>query len=472
MLPSQFTRPKGSRSHMYRRGRRRRLPLVLALLAVLAAGLVAFKWFASSTNRAKADSGVQAPSPADAAKTSSNDRGDPATASPKKTDQSSASQNSKLGQSGGGGSGVPPTGKIQEKISMGGPPPSAAASNQPPKAPSSNEPASKSGPPPAAAKPAGSNPAPGASVPSSGAGTAPNPTKPPAQPPPPSTGTGTKTNTPPSAQANTDSSQRASQRVQAGLDLIAQNKPIEARRMLSLALQSRGITPVEFERIRSELTQLNQRLVFSPEIIPGDPFVTSYTVESGDSLAKVPKKFNLHCEYLFLKRINSITDERRLRIGQRLKLVTAPFHVVIDKSAFRMDLYMGDASGNEKSEFVYVRSFRVGLGEYNATPEGVFTVKPESKLINPAWANPRTGEQFAADDPKNPLGEYWIGLVGESDNVRGLEGYGIHGTIDPDSIGQMKSMGCIRLLHDDVALIYEVLMSSASTVTIRGEDYP
>lgn len=237
--------------------------------------------------------------------------------------------------------------------------------------------------------------------------------------------------------------------------------------MLTLALHSPGVTDDEAQRIRDELTRLNQRLVFSPEIAPGDPFAIGYTVESGDSLGKLPRKFGLHCEYQFIKRINNIHDERRLRVGQKLKLLTGPFHAVIDKRAFRMDLYLGD--GDKR---VFVRSLPVGLGEYNATPEGVFTVKSNSKLINPQWANPRTGELFAADDPNNPLGEHWIGLVGESDNVRGLEGYGIHGTIEPDSIGQMKSMGCVRLLADDVALVYEVLVPAASTVTIRGEEYP
>ena len=62
--------------------------------------------------------------------------------------------------------------------------------------------------------------------------------------------------------------------------------------------------------------------------------------------------------------------------------------------------------------------------------------------------------------------------MGISDNIRGLEGYGIHGTIDPDSIGQMKSMGCVRLRHDDVALVYELLTDQASRVTIVGADYP
>ena len=262
------------------------------------------------------------------------------------------------------------------------------------------------------------------------------------------------------------SATRAAQRIQAGMELIAQNKPVEARRMLSLALESPGISHADAEKVRNELTKVNQRLVFGPEVVPGDPFCKAYVIEGGDALSKLPKKLGLHTEFLFLKRINAIENERRLRVGQRIKTITGPFHSVVEKRAFRMDLYLGD--GDQR---VFVCSFRVGLGEFDATPEGVFDVKRDSKLINPAWANPRTGEQFAPDDPKNPLGEFWIGLVGASDNIRGLEGYGVHGTIDPESIGQMKSMGCVRMLHDDVALVYELLMPGVSSVTIRGSDY-
>jgi len=45
--------------------------------------------------------------------------------------------------------------------------------------------------------------------------------------------------------------------------------------------------------------------------------------------------------------------------------------------------------------------------------------------------------------------------------------YGIHGTIDPASIGENMSMGCIRMLPKDVALVYDLLVNKHSRVTIR-----
>jgi len=58
-------------------------------------------------------------------------------------------------------------------------------------------------------------------------------------------------------------------------------------------------------------------------------------------------------------------------------------------------------------------------------------------------------------------------LEGISEAVRDVSGYGIHGTIEPDSIGQQASMGCVRLHRDDVEIIYEVLTEGASTVRIQ-----
>ena len=43
---------------------------------------------------------------------------------------------------------------------------------------------------------------------------------------------------------------------------------------------------------------------------------------------------------------------------------------------------------------------------------------------------------------------------------------GIHGTIEPETIGKDVSMGCIRMLPDDVALAYKLLLPGQSYVFI------
>jgi lipoprotein-anchoring transpeptidase ErfK/SrfK len=114
---------------------------------------------------------------------------------------------------------------------------------------------------------------------------------------------------------------------------------------------------------------------------------------------------------------------------------------------------------------MYVTTLPVGLGEDGSTPTGVWAV--QNRLPNPAYYSPRGEGVIAADDPKNPLGEHWIGLTGTEGAAVGKSSYGIHGTIEPDSIGKQASMGCIRLRNEDVARVYDALVEGKSTVTVR-----
>ncbi len=90
-------------------------------------------------------------------------------------------------------------------------------------------------------------------------------------------------------------------------------------------------------------------------------------------------------------------------------------------------------------------------------------------MINPSWTNPRTGERFGADYPLNPIGEFWIGLDGIDPHNLQERGFGIQGTIEPDSIGQDRSMGCVRLGDDHIALVYEMLTEGNSTILVRDQ---
>ncbi|RME39135.1 MAG: L,D-transpeptidase, partial [Planctomycetota bacterium] len=43
---------------------------------------------------------------------------------------------------------------------------------------------------------------------------------------------------------------------------------------------------------------------------------------------------------------------------------------------------------------------------------------------------------------------------------------GIHGTIEPDSIGRSVSLGCIRMHNEDVEEVYKYLVERHSTVVV------
>lgn len=239
----------------------------------------------------------------------------------------------------------------------------------------------------------------------------------------------------------------------------------EARAALNRAMHDPRATDAEIAQARTKITAINETLVFSPTVTPADPLVETYAIQPGDRLITIVRGHDLKVDWRFVQRVNKMSDPGRLRVGQKLKLVRGPFHAVVDKSDYRLDLYSDatDADGNR----LYIRSFRVGLGEAGSTPLGKWVVRSSSKLVNPHWVNPRTGEKFHADDPKNPIGEFWLGLTGVESSTEVLSGYGIHGTIEPDSIGKDASMGCVRLLADDIAMVYEMLSEQYSTVEIR-----
>ncbi len=260
--------------------------------------------------------------------------------------------------------------------------------------------------------------------------------------------------------------------------LVAAGRLVEARTALNRALYDTTMSPGDRAAIRTRIGALNEQLFFSPRVYAGDPLTDTYTIRSGDRLVRLPSRESWPIEPGFLARVNGLSDPGRIQVGQRLKVVRQPLHAVVHKGEYRLDLWAGPplppgatsipdpGPDGQAQGWTFIRSFRVGLGDGNSTPVGLFVVRPNSKLINPEWVNPRTRERFAADDPKNPIGERWIGLQGVDERSRPFLGYGIHGTIEPDSIGRQMSMGCVRLLPGDVEVVYDLLMPGVSTVRI------
>lgn len=241
-----------------------------------------------------------------------------------------------------------------------------------------------------------------------------------------------------------------------------QRLPI-ARDLLNRTLFDDRTTEAQRAELRSRLESLAETLTFSRAVVPGDDTVRSYRIQPGDRLSQIAVRENVGNSWQFVARVNGIADPGRIRVGQQIKIVNGPFHAVVHKRAYRLDLFLEDrdSSGNH----LFVRSFDVGLGEYDSTPTGSWIVRNREK--NPSWVNPRNpAERYERDDPMNPIGDFWVGLDGTDELTRLEVGYGLHGTIDPDSIGQQQSMGCVRLLDDDIELIFEVMVPEQSRVVI------
>ncbi len=248
--------------------------------------------------------------------------------------------------------------------------------------------------------------------------------------------------------------------LQRGMQQLNRGELVAARKTLSPLLlePDTSLTPRDAQVLRRELSLINEDLVFSPEITADDPLATTYTVARGDSLERIGKKVGL--PYPVLARINRISNPKNLRAGANIKLIRGPFHVRVDKSDFRMDLFLQDPTG----DLIYVRSLAVGLGEEDSTPLGTWLIR--EKTENPDWRNPRTGEYWPQDKKGIPIGEYWMALEGQDASNKAITGYGIHGTDEPDSIGQQASMGCIRLGEEDITMLFGMLTQDRSRVEI------
>ena len=252
----------------------------------------------------------------------------------------------------------------------------------------------------------------------------------------------------------------ASQRIQQANAMIASD-PIRARAELTRLLDSNALSATERLQAYTGINNLASTLFFSPNIVPGDISSQSYVVKKGDSFARITSREKLAIDWRFIQRINQIASEKALRADMRLKLAHGPFDGEVIKADYRFNVYAGTGS-----ERVMVASFICGVGTNDSTPVGTFKVRAGSKLIDPEWSNPRTGEKFKSNDPKNPIGERWIGLQGTTPETAKFTGYGIHGTVEPQSIGKQMSMGCVRLGDAEVQVVYE-LIGESSTIVIR-----
>ena len=236
---------------------------------------------------------------------------------------------------------------------------------------------------------------------------------------------------------------------------------IPARQLLNDALIRGSLSEPDADAARKQIEQINQTLVFSARRFPDDPWGGTYQVAGGQRLGSIAAKNSVSWE--LLARINNVTP-RKLRSGQYIKIFKGPFHAVVTKHLFRLDIYLGAPGG---SGSLFIRSFPVGLGKDNSTPTGLWLCKAGDKIRNPRYYPPRGGDILAPNDPKNPLGGYWIALEGLDGQALGKESYGIHGTIEPQSIGQMSSMGCIRLRTEDISWVFDLLVDGKSKVVIK-----
>ncbi|CAN7559057.1 L,D-transpeptidase family protein [Paenibacillus sp. LjRoot153] len=116
-----------------------------------------------------------------------------------------------------------------------------------------------------------------------------------------------------------------------------------------------------------------------------------------------------------------------------------PVHLEVNKSAYQLQLVSGSYLLWDKE---------IGLGTNGSTPEGVYRV-----IERVQQPNGRTNHSYG-------------------DAGLGLGSIALHGTYDESSIGEAKSLGCIRLTNDDIQQVFPFVPKGAEVRILSNENTP
>ena len=181
-------------------------------------------------------------------------------------------------------------------------------------------------------------------------------------------------------------------------------------------------------KLENLLGAVNMELLMSPRPMPEK---SDYAVQVGDSLDKIARKYGTTVE--LIQKSNNIRGAL-IKSGDRLRVFSGAWAIRVNKN--RNDLLL---TLNGK----FFKRYRVGTGEYSKTPVGEFKIV--DRIAQPTWWHP-DGRTIPFGDPENLLGTHWLALD--------VKGYGIHGTWEPETIGRQASMGCVRLLNEEVEELF------------------
>ena len=195
----------------------------------------------------------------------------------------------------------------------------------------------------------------------------------------------------------------------------------------------------DIEKAEKDLEEINMEIILSNTPAPS---AVIHEVQPGDTLGELAKKYGTTVELIKLS--NHLKSDV-IRVNQRLRMWTGKFDIYVDKSQNILIL---------KSDGEIVKVYHVSTGTENSTPVGTFKVT--TKLEDPVWFN--RGVVVPPESPENVLGTRWLGFD--------IPGYGIHGTIEPDTIGQQVTAGCVRMRNNEVEELYSIIPLGTEVIVV------
>lgn len=156
-----------------------------------------------------------------------------------------------------------------------------------------------------------------------------------------------------------------------------------------------------------------------------------------------------HCTIALLRRLNPKLNVDRLRVGDAVLIPNvaveakppraARLEIDLDRKIIRVLDAKGRAAALFHCSIARERSKRP-----NGPCRVVCITRDPEYLFDPRlWPEVKNVQRrlVIPPGPRNPVGRCWIGLS--------IDGYGIHGTPEPELIGKTGSHGCFRLTNWD-----------------------
>jgi len=236
---------------------------------------------------------------------------------------------------------------------------------------------------------------------------------------------------------------------------------VAARRALNRVYFDRTVMADQKAQARQALVELNNSTIFSAtKVFDGDNLAYTHKVRAGDTLTGLAKQSG--CPIELIRQINNMKPSDGLKADSTIKLLRGPFHVLVRKGGFTLDVFAQTAGG----EWVLMHHARVAIGQNNATPEGLFRVA--AKAEKATWFPPASMKAAHPAPVKwgekgYPLGKdgLFIRLAGAEPATEKHKSIGLHSTSDQTSIGKARSSGCIRIGDKDVRIVYNLLTTGS-----------
>lgn len=158
-----------------------------------------------------------------------------------------------------------------------------------------------------------------------------------------------------------------------------------------------------------------------------------HIVKSGESLHSISMDYRVSLQHL---QAANPGIGHYIHVGQKIQIPglpepsSIPYRIVVSVNKKRLSLYH-----NNKLMKIYP----IAVGRMvTATPMGDFVI---------------VNRQY---NPGGPFGVLWMSLS--------KQGYGIHGTNDPSSIGKAVSHGCIRMYNRDVVQLADTVPNGTRVI--------